>query len=222
MHPLLPKILTRLALVPPVFGGIVILSAGTFNLWKLYAYLAVSMTAMVIMVLHFIKHDPAFLERRMKLKEKESQQKKIIGWAIPYYLFCIVFIGLDHRFSWSNAAWYWAVLGDVLFLLSYLMIYRVFKVNSYAARTVEVEKNQKVISTGPYSIVRHPMYSAMILMYISTPLAIGSFWAMIPFGLNMLVLILRLISEEKILTRDLEGYADYKQKVKYRLLPYLW
>ncbi len=222
MKPIMITVLTRIAIVIPIFGALILIAAGTWDVWEVYVLLGFSTVAMLIITFYFIKRNPEFLERRMKLKEKEGAQKKIIGFALPYYLLSIVFVGLDHRWGWSQLSWQYPVLGIILFLISYLMLFRVFLVNSYAARTVEVEEDQKVISTGPYATVRHPMYSAMILMYMSTPLALGSAWGIILFSMNSIMLVFRILSEEKVLSRDLKGYDEYMQKVKFRLIPYLW
>ena len=130
--------------------------------------------------------------------------------------------GLDQRFNWSNVPTYITISADIIILLGYLTIFFVFKQNSYASNIIEVNENQKIISTGLYGIVRHPMYIGVLIMFIPTPIALGSYWGLIPFALLPVSLILRILNEEKVLSENLKGYKEYCQKTSYRLIPFIW
>ena len=154
--------------------------------------------------------------------EKEPAQKKIIGFSFIFFLLAFILPGLDKRWGWSNVPFIVVIIADLLVVLSYAWIVRVFKENIYASRIIEVDQGQKVISSGPYAFIRHPMYTGVAIMYSVSPLALGSWWALIPGLMIIPVLIVRLLNEEEVLTRDLPGYDEYIQKVKYRLLPGIW
>ena len=173
---------------------------------------------------HFetLKNDPALLERRMRMRERQSQQKKIILASGIFLTLSFILPGFDVRLGWSQMPAWFAILSNMVVILGYLMVLWVFKTNSYTSRIIEVEAGQKVISTGPYAIVRHPMYVGALLTYAFTPLALGSYWAFIPGVMILPVLILRILDEENLLLRDLPGYLEYTRKVKYRLLPGVW
>jgi protein-S-isoprenylcysteine O-methyltransferase Ste14 len=171
---------------------------------------------------YLFKNDPALLERRMRTKEKETAQRRIIGIAIIYFLVAFMLPGFDIRFGWSNVPPIVSILADLLVLAGYLTFVWVLMVNSYLSRVVEVDAGQKVVTTGPYAIVRHPMYAGISLLYIASPVALGSFWALIPALLIVPILMARIRNEEEVLRRELPGYVEYTQKVKYRLLPGVW
>ena len=222
MRSLLKKIIFRFSLFPIIFGLIILISAGTFNYWQVYLYITILIVPMIFVLVYFLKNDPGFLERRTRAKEKEKEQ------LIIQIVFSLVFLsgfilpGLDKRFGWSEVSSIIVILADIVILLGYLLIFFVFKQNSYASRIVEVEKDQEIITTGLYSIVRHPMYIGVIIMYVPTPIALGSYWGLIPMSTIPLALIFRILNEEKVLRKDLPGYKEYCQKTKYRLIPYIW
>jgi len=171
---------------------------------------------------YLLKKDPELLKRRLKLKEKEEKQKNIVRlFRLPFIL-CFLIPGFDYRFNCSEVSPILVVIANIMVFLGYLWVFFVFRENSYTSRIVEVEKEQKVISTGPYSVVRHPMYLGIIVMYLFTPLALGSWWALIVFAFLPLVLIFRIFNEEEVLLRDLPGYKEYCKKTRYRLIPYIW
>jgi protein-S-isoprenylcysteine O-methyltransferase Ste14 len=196
--------------------------AGTFGYWEAWLYMAVVFIPMLFVLFYFIVKDPALLERRMMLSEKEAAQKKIVGWSAAVYLIGFLTPGFDHRFRWSDVPAEAVVAADALVFAGYLLFFLVLKENSYASRVVKVEAGQKVISSGPYSIVRHPMYLATAVMFLATPIALGSYWALPPFLLLPPFLVLRIRNEEKLLEKELPGYLEYTHKVRYRLIPYLW
>lgn len=198
------------------------LPAGTLDYWQAWLYLGVIFIPAAFVVLYFLHHDPKFLERRFKMKEKEAQQKRIVGLSTLFFLASFLVPGLDRRFGWSSVPADVSLAAALAVLLGYGLIFAVFRENSYAGRTIRVEKGQKVISTGPYSIVRHPMYVGVLLLYLATPLALGSWWAF-PFFLFILpTLYFRILNEEEVLRRDLAGYRQYCKKVRWRLLSGVW
>lgn len=222
MKNLIRKIIVRFSLIPVFLGLLTLLPAGTYNYWQVYVYITVLVVPMIFVLFYFLKNDPQFLERRTRAKEKEKAQ--LIIQIIFSFIFLSGFIvsGLDRRFGWSNIPFSIVLLTDVVILLGYLIIFSVFKQNRYASRVVEVDNNQKVITTGLYSIVRHPMYVGVLIMFILTPIALGSYWGLIPMATIPFAMVLRILNEEAILIRELPGYKEYCQKTKYRLIPFIW
>ncbi len=206
----------------PVLGLAFFLPAGTINYWEAWVYLALLFIPMFFMMQYLMKNDPALLERRMRTRETASEQSLLIKLSYIYFLVTFLLPGFDKRYGWSNTPLWLIVLADVFVLLGYIMVVWVFRTNSYASRTVEVDVDHKVISTGPYAIVRHPMYVGVTTLYVLSPLALGSIWALIPSVLIIPIIVARIISEERILAKELTGYTDYQQKVKYRLIPNVW
>ncbi|MBC7232325.1 MAG: isoprenylcysteine carboxylmethyltransferase family protein [Chloroflexi bacterium] len=203
-------------------GAIFFLSAGTIRYWEAWVYMAVLLIPMSLFAVYLLRYNPALLERRMKMREVEPQQRRIIAVSIIVLLAAGMLPGLDKRFGWSAVPTWLVLAADVIFLLGYLLFVLTLRENEYAARTVEVEQQQRVITTGPYAIVRHPLYLASILMYGFTPLALGSYWGLVPIAFFPVILIARILNEEKVLLRELPGYAEYCQKVRYRLIPKIW
>lgn len=209
-------------------GAIVVLAAafflpaGTFNYWEAWVYTAVLLVPAIFVLRYLMKHDPALLERRMRMREREAQQKLIVKLSSVFFLLMFLLPGFDRRYEWSRIPTAVVIAADILVFLGYLWVFLVFRENSYASRIVEVDREQKVISSGPYSIVRHPMYLGVIVMYVFTPVALGSYWAILPALLIFVILVARIRNEEAVLTKDLQGYSEYMQKVRYRLLPGVW
>ena len=196
--------------------------ARTLRFWEAWVYIGIIFSCASFVISYFLKHDPDFLVRRLKTKEKVKEQKLIIrvGWLLFLPTFLIP--GFDKYYGWSDVPLLLIITGDIFVLVGYLIIIRVFRENSYTSRVVEVDSGQKVISSGPYAIVRHPMYSGNLLMYGFTPLALGSYWALIGSGLIFILILFRIFSEEKFLCENLEGYKEYLQKTRYRLIPGVW
>jgi len=219
---LIKKIIKRFSLLPIVLGLLILIPAGTFNFWQVYVYIGILVIPVIFVLFYFLKNDPLFLERRTRVKEKEKAQKIIqIVFSLIFFSGFLI-PGLDKRFGWSDIPINIVLITDIIILLGYLLIFFVFKQNSYASRVVEVDKSQKVISTGLYSFVRHPMYLGVLIMYIPTPVALGSYWGLIPMATIPLAIVLRILNEEKVLSNDLPGYKEYCQKTKYRLIPLIW
>ena len=212
----------RITLFFPVLAALFFLPAGRWNYWEAWIYIATLFIPMLFTLNYLLKNDPGLLERRMRMRETQSAQKKVVSLSLIYFLLAFLLPGFDKRFGWSNVPFYIALTADLFVLAGYLGVIQVFKTNSYASRVVEVLKGQKVISTGPYAFVRHPMYTAVSFMYVFSPLALGSYWAMIPAALIIPLLMARIKNEEKVLEKELDGYKEYKQKTKYRLIPGIW
>ena len=215
-------VITRVFFVYFIMGLLFFLPAGTLKYWEGWVYMAVIAVPMIFFGVYMFKHNPKFLERRMRVKEKREKQKLIVKLGILPFLLAFILPGFDRRFGWSDISIPVTIAGLAMVLLGYLVTLYVFKTNSYASRVVEVEDEQKVITIGPYALVRHPMYSSTIIFYLFTPLALGSYWTVIPTLFIIPVLIVRIIDEEKELLDNLEGYREYMQKVKYRLIPGVW
>ena len=199
------------------------LSAGTMLFWEAWLFIGFFFVMALIILRFMVKNDPDLLRRRLKREEKRSEQKIIHKAANIILLIIILLPGFDRRWNWSAVPIWLVLVSDVIFALGYLMLFRVLKENSFASRTVQVEqKVQKVITTGPYSLVRHPMYTSIILMFGIMPLALGSYWGLIPLPIFMLSMVFRIRDEEKMLCEELEGYKDYMQKTKYRIIPFIW
>lgn len=208
------------------FMGVLLFApAGTLDFWQAWVYLFVFAASSALITVYLWKKDPKLLERRVKAgpgAEKEKDQKRIQLLASAAFIGTLVLPSLDHRFSWSEVPLFLVIAGDIVTALGFLIIFIVFRENTFSSATIEVTPDQKVISTGPYAIVRHPMYSGALVMLFGTPLALGSWWGLLMFLVMTLVVIQRLLDEEKFLIKNLRGYADYKEKVRYRLMPFVW
>jgi protein-S-isoprenylcysteine O-methyltransferase Ste14 len=222
MNALKKEIFYRLALLPLFIVIFLLLPAGSFNFWEVYIYFIILIIPMLYILFYFFKNDPEFLERRMKMKEKESRQKKIVVIYSIAYISVFLIPGFDHRFGWSYLPFELIIIADLMVLLSYIFIILVFKENHFASRVVEIDEKQTVITTGPYRYIRHPMYSGILVMLLATPIALGSYWALIPTAVIPFSLVFRILNEEKILSEQLAGYTEYCQKTPYRLIPYIW
>jgi protein-S-isoprenylcysteine O-methyltransferase Ste14 len=212
----------RLVFVPLVLGLMFFWPAGTFRYWQAWIYIAILFIPMLGVFVYLIRKDPELLERRLKAKEKERQQKYIQMIGSLFFLGIYILPGFDRRYGWSSVPVVVVIAADILVLGGYGLFVRVLEENSYASRIVEVEKNQKVITTGPYAVVRHPMYLAVLIMYIFSPLALGSYWAVLPALSLILILAARIGNEEKVLLDKLAGYKEYAQSVRFRLIPGIW
>lgn len=203
-------------------GLLLFLPAGTLcyvNGWLLICLLFVPM---LIAGFVMLCKQPEFLAKRLDVKEKQATQKGVVALSGLMFIAGFVVAGLDFRFGWSQMPLPVTVVASVLFLLAYVLYAEVMRENAYLSRTIKVEEGQKVVDTGLYGIVRHPMYMATILLFLMMPIVLGSWYALIVFAFYPAIIIVRLKDEEDLLTRELPGYAAYKEKVKYRIIPFLW
>ncbi len=214
-----------LAVLAVVMGLLLFVPAGTVHYWEAWAYLLIFTGASVLITLYLMRQDPALLERRMSggpTAEKQPAQKFIMLCTSSAFIALLVVPALDHRFGWSIMPLAGVMAGDALVAIGFYLISLVYQENTFASATIEVMENQKVISTGPYAIVRHPMYASASLYLLGTPLALGSYWGFVPIAAMMPFLIWRLIDEERFLARHLPGYTAYQKRVRYRLIPCVW
>jgi protein-S-isoprenylcysteine O-methyltransferase Ste14 len=222
MKPILGKVIFRFSMLLVLMLLLIFLPAGTFRYWQAWVFAAILIFPMIFVLSYFMKFDPEFLLRRTQFKEREKQQKWLVGLTTPVFLAAFFVPGLDHRFSWSAVPTGLVIAAELLILLGYLMIFFVFRQNRYASRIVEVISDQQVITTGWYGVVRHPMYLGVMIMNMPVPLALGSYWGLVPMVILPMVLVFRIMNEEKVLSENLPGYKDYCLKTRYRVLPGIW
>jgi len=203
-------------------AAMLFLPAGSLKYWQGWVFCAVIFLPALFVTVYFLKRSPEFIERRMKFKEKEMRQKAFIKIASIIFFLGFLIPGFDYRFGWSAVPFWLALKSDAVILAGYFLMFLSFKENIFAGRTVEVFEGQKVIDTGPYAVVRHPMYAGILPLFLFIPTALGSYWALIPFIPVCVIIILRILNEEEVLKRDLPGYKAYCEKVRYRLVPFVW
>jgi protein-S-isoprenylcysteine O-methyltransferase Ste14 len=208
-----------------VMAVLIFVPAGTLHYWQAWVFMAVFEGSSIALGIYLAIHDPQLLARRMKVgpaAEQQTTQKIIMALAMIGFIALLVVPALDHRFGWSHVPWIVSVAGNMLIVLGFLAVFFVFRANSYGASTIQVAEGQTVISTGPYAVVRHPMYAGALVMLGGVPLALGSWWGLVTLVLIVPVLIWRLLDEETFLKTNLRGYAEYMQNVPYRLVPHAW
>ena len=212
------KFLVGLLLV----GLLIFLPAGTLAYPGGLLVLGLLFIPMLLMGIVMLARARDLLAKRLDAKEKQAAQKGVQSLAGLVFMAGFVLAGLDFRFGWSDMPLPVVIAASVIFLIGYGLYAEVMRENAYLSRTVKVEEGQTVISTGLYGIVRHPMYLASVLMFLSIPLVMGSWYALIPFAFYPLLMVVRILDEEKLLTAELSGYEEYKRKVKYRMIPFIW
>jgi protein-S-isoprenylcysteine O-methyltransferase Ste14 len=201
---------------------LIFLPAGTLAYGGGWLLIGLLFGPMFVAGLVMLRKSPEFLKKRLDGKEKQATQKGVVALSGLMFIAGFVVAGLDYRFGWSNMPVPVTVVASVLFLAAYVLYAEVMRENAYLSRTIKVEEGQKVVDTGLYGIVRHPMYMATLLLFIMIPIVLGSWYALIPFAFYPAIIIARLKDEEELLTKELPGYAEYKQKVKYRILSFIW
>jgi protein-S-isoprenylcysteine O-methyltransferase Ste14 len=214
-----------LVIVALAMGLLLFVPAGSVHYWQAWVYLSIFMGASFLITLYLLSTDPALLERRLSggpIAEKRPTQKFIMLCTSIGFVALLVVPGFDHRFGWSTVPLSVVVAGEVLVAIGFFLIALVYRENTFTSATIEIAENQKVISTGPYAIVRHPMYASASLYPLGTPVALGSYWGLVPLAAMMPFLIWRLFDEERLLAKDLPGYTDYQKRVRHRLVPFLW
>jgi protein-S-isoprenylcysteine O-methyltransferase Ste14 len=225
MSSLRKKAFGGLAVLLLVMASLVFAAAGTLRYWQAWTFLAAYFAASLAITLDLIRNDPALLARRMSggpFAEKEPAQKLIMSATSLGFIGLLVLPAIDHRLGWSDLPGWAAIAGDVIMLLGWLGIFFVFRENSFASAVIESAADQRVISSGPYAWVRHPMYAAALVMLVGMPLALGSAWGVLLVLALVPLLIWRLMDEERFLVNHLPGYREYQGRVRYRLLPLIW
>jgi protein-S-isoprenylcysteine O-methyltransferase Ste14 len=225
MNSLHMKAYAGLVILCVVMAVILFAGAGTLHYWQAWTFLVAYFAASLAITIYLIKKDPALLERRMSggpFAEKEPAQKIIMSLTSLGFIALILLPALDHRFGLSHLSALNVLFGNVLVLLGYLGIFFVFRENSFAAATIQSPEDQRVISTGPYAFVRHPMYATALVMLLGMPIALGSWWGVLIVVALVPALVWRLLDEERFLARNLSGYVAYQESVRYRLIPLVW
>ena len=215
------------ALFKLIFGLVIMalllfLPAGTWHYWHAWLLLALLFVPMVCMGIVMLIFSPDLLSKRLNNKEKEQTQKHVVALSGLMFIAGFMLCGFDCRFVWSQVPVWVVVVASLLFLLGYMLYAEVLRENAYLSRTIEVQDDQQLIDKGLYSIVRHPMYTATLLMFLSMPLVLGSWWALLIFSIYPILIIRRIQNEEQVLAKGLKGYVDYQQRVRWRLIPWIW
>ena len=213
------------AFLAVVMGLLLFVPAGTIHYWQAWAYLGIFFGASLLITLDLLKRDPGLLERRLSAgpaAETRSSQKVIMLVVSGGFISLLLVSALDHRHGWSRVPLLGVLVGDLLVAIGFAFIFRVFRENTFTSATIEVAEGQRVISTGPYAIVRHPMYASAFLYLIGTPLALGSYWGLVALMGMLPFLIWRLLDEERLLANELAGYREYQKEVRCRLVPGVW
>ena len=203
-------------------GLLIFLPAGTLAYPGGLLFLCLLFVPMLLMGIVMLARARDLLAKRLDAKEKQAAQKGVQSLAGLVFMAGFVLAGLDFRFGWSDVPLPVVIVASLTFLIGYGLYAEVMRENAYLSRTVKVEEGQTVVSTGLYGIVRHPMYLASVLMFLSIPLVMGSWYALIPFAFYPVLMVVRILDEEKLLTAELSGYEEYKRKVKFRLIPFIW
>lgn len=219
---LLISAVTKTVLGIVLIGTLLFLPAWTFNYPGAWLFIGLLFIPTLILGVVLFIVSPSLLKKRIDAKEKEAKQGALIKLMGLMFVLGFVVSALDFRFGWSSVPTWLVILASVLFIIGYLGYAEVLRENAYLSRTVEVQDGQTVVSTGLYGIVRHPMYLATLFMFLPLPLILGSLWGLVPMAAYLPLIIARIVNEEKVLSDGLMGYTEYKQKVKYRLIPFIW
>lgn len=216
------KAITRYLMGIIIVGLLLFIPAGTIKYWNAWLFIEVLFIPMFIAGIVMMVKNPKLLKSRLDIKEKENEQKEVIIYSGLMFVIGFITAGLNYRYTWMIISDIVVIISVIIFLISYLLYAEVLRENTYLSRTIKVEKDQKVIDTGLYGIVRHPMYSITILLFLTIPLILGSIPSFIIFLIYPFIIIKRINNEEKVLEKELKGYKEYKNKVKYRLIPFIW
>ncbi len=205
-----------------LLGLFIFLPAGTLRFTGGWLFLGLLFVPMVFLGVFLFIKAPELLKKRLNNKEKESAQKGVTAFSALIFVAGFILAGLDFRFGWTNVPTWAVIVAAIVFLISYALYAEVMRENAYLSRTIEIQEDQKVIDTGLYGIVRHPMYAVTVFLFLSVPIILGSWISFAVFVFYPVLLVVRILNEEKVLEAGLDGYADYKKKVKYRLIPFVW
>ena len=216
------RLAIRFGLAIPAMSALLFLPAGSLRFWQGWLYLILFFSASLFFAIYFLRRDPQLLERRLETKEPVRTQRLFKTLWIPLWVCGFAIPGVDFRIGWSAAPGWLTLLSEALLLAAYFLIFLVLRANRFASSVVRVEKQQQVISSGPYRLVRHPMYSAILILILFTPTALGSYLALPVFALLIPLLVLRLLNEERILRNELHGYSGYCLRTRFRIVPLLY
>lgn len=218
------KIILRVLLIFLFLGLLFFLTAGSFRYTEAWIYIFVLLIPAIFVITYFYKKDPGFIGSRILERREKEQAHKSMQSIFSIVIFIGLLIpGFDFRYGWSDVPLSLVIISDAFVFLGYLLVARVMEENRYASAIIQIAEGQKIIETGPYKIVRHPMYTGGLIFILFTPLALGSYWALIPISISTFPpLIFRIINEEKLLIANLPDYSDYCKKTKYRLIPFIW
>jgi len=203
-------------------GLLLFVPAGTIKFWNGWLFMISLFVPMIFVMIFLLIKDPALLEKRMRTDEKEKTQKVYLVLSIIVSVATFTVPGFDYRYHWSSVPLVVVIISTLFMVTGYILFFIVMKQNSYASRIIEIQKEQKLVDTGMYSIVRHPMYFSATILFAFTPLVLGSYYALIPMIFIPVLLVIRIKNEEKVLIKGLKGYDEYMKKVKFRILPFLW
>ena len=219
---LLTSLLVRITITFIIVGALLFGPAGSFLYWNGWLFLAALFVPMVVVLIYLYRRNRALLEKRLKTKEKEKEQKTYLKLSLVWFFIAFLVPGFDFRYGWSHVPVWLVTIATVIMVFGYLLFIVAMVQNSFASRVVEIQDRQRVVDSGMYSVVRHPMYLAAIIMYMACPLVLGSYYALLPNILLPVLLVYRLLNEEKVLRSGLEGYEEYSKRVRYRLVPFVW
>ena len=205
-----------------IIGCLIFIPAYSFEYWNGILFMVLLFVPMFFAGIVLMIKNPELLRRRLNAKEKEIEQKQVLVFSGLMFISGFIIAGLNYRYKWIVVPNNVVIISAVLFVLSYILYAEVLRENTYLSRTIEVQENQKVVDTGLYGIVRHPMYAATIVLFLTIPLILGSIISFIIFLAYPIIIAKRIKNEEEVLEKDLEGYAEYKKKVKYKLIPFIW
>ncbi len=205
-----------------IIGLLLFIPAGTINYWNGWLLIGILFVPMFIAGIVMMIKSPELLKKRLNIKEKQGEQRLVVLFSAIMFIAGFIVAGLNYRYSWIILPDIAIIISSVIFGLSYILYAEVLRENKYLSRTIEVQENQKVINTGLYGIVRHPMYMATIFLFLSMPLILGSIYSFAIFLLYPIIIAKRIKNEEEVLERDLNGYKEYKEKVKYKVIPFMW
>ena len=205
-----------------IIGVLLFLPASTFEYWNAWLFIGLLFIPMFIAGIVLMIKNPELLRKRLNAKEKENEQKQVVIFSALMFLSGFIIAGLNYKFNWIILPNIVVIISSVLFIIAYILYAEVLRENTYLSRTIEVQENQKIIDTGMYGIVRHPMYSVTILLFLTIPLILGSVISFIIFLIYPIIIVKRIQNEEKVLEEHLKGYTEYKKKVKYKIIPFIW
>ena len=205
-----------------IIGLLLFVPANTINYWNAWLFMGLLFIPMFIAGIVMMVKAPELLRKRLNAKEKENEQKSVVKLSGLMFLVGFIVAGLNYRYKWTTLPNFVVIIASVIFILSYILYAEVLRENTYLSRTIEVQENQKVIDTGLYGIVRHPMYGATVLLFLAMPLVLGSIISFVIFLIYPFIISKRIKNEEEVLEKELKGYAEYKEKVKYKMIPFIW